>query len=120
MIKTIPNLPQNVLGFQAIGHVTAQDYEEQIIPAVLAMSERLHHVRMLYVLGEDFEGYSTGAMWDDALLGVSRYTAWERIAVVTDETWLRAAVQAVHFLMPGTVKLFHLNELEHAKVWLTH
>jgi hypothetical protein len=120
MIKTISNLPSNILGFQAVGTVTAKDYEEEIAPAVFAMSERLHHVRMLYVLGTDFEGYSTGAMWDDALLGVSRYTAWERIAVVTDVEWLRAAVQTVHFFMPGTVKLFHLSELEHAKVWLTH
>jgi hypothetical protein len=120
MIKTIPNLPENILGFRAVGQVTAKDYEQEIIPAVLAMSERLHHVRMLYVLDEDFEGYSTGAMWDDALLGVSRYTAWERIAVVTDVPWMRTAVQAVHFFMPGTVKLYHLNEIEQAKVWLTH
>ncbi len=33
MIDTIPDLPDNVLGFSAKGTVTAQDYESAIIPA---------------------------------------------------------------------------------------
>lgn len=119
MIETLNNLPEHVLGFRAVGEVSAQDYEEQIIPAVLAMAERLHHVRMLYVIDEAFTGFTAGAMLDDAMLGASRYAAWERVAVVTDVPWIRASVQALHFLMPGHFRLFHTQERQQAEHWLS-
>lgn len=119
MIETITGLPDHVLGFKAVGQVTGEDYETTIIPAVLAMSERLTHVRLLYQLGPELEGFDAKAMLDDALLGVSRYTAWERVAVVTDEVWIRMGVQALHFVMPGHFRLFHVAEAEKAKAWLS-
>lgn len=119
MIEVIEGLPQNVLGFKAIGEVTGADYEDTLIPAVLAMSERLHHVRLLYFLGVEFTGFDAKAMLEDAMLGVSRYTAWERVAIVTDEAWLRMGVQALHLIMPKHFRLFGNAELEQAKAWLS-
>jgi hypothetical protein len=119
MIDMIEGLPEQVLGFKAVGTVTGEDYENTIIPAVLAMAERLHHVRLLYVLGDEFDGFDAKAMLDDAMLGVSRYTAWERVAVVTDVAWLRMSVQAMHFVMPGHFRLFHVSDLDAAKAWLS-
>ena len=54
MIETIPDLPDNVLGFAAKGTITANDYESIVIPAVEAMFSRLGKVRFLYHLGEAF------------------------------------------------------------------
>ena len=119
IIETLQHLPDHVLGFRAVGEVTAHDYEEEIIPAVLAMAERVQHVRMLYVLDEAFTGFTAGAMWDDAALGASRYAAWERVAVVTDVPWIRASVQALHFVMPGHFRLFHTEERQQAEQWLS-
>jgi hypothetical protein len=82
------------------------------------MAERLHHVRMLYVIDKAFTGFTAGAMLDDAMLGASRYAAWERVAVVTDVSWVRASVQALHFLMPGHFRLYHQNEQAQAEHWL--
>ena len=36
MIKTIKDLPSNVLGFEASGAVTGKDYESVLVPAVEA------------------------------------------------------------------------------------
>ena len=119
MIEVIEGLPDNVLGFKAIGEVTGADYEDTLIPAVLAMSERLHHVRLLYVLGVEFTGIDAKAMVEDAMLGVSRYAAWERVAVVTGEAWLRLAVQALHLIMPGHLRLFSNQDLPQAQAWLS-
>ena len=119
MIEVIEGLPENVLGFRAVGEVTGADYEQTLIPAVLAMSERLHHVRLLYVLGPEFTGFDAQAMLDDALLGVSRYAAWQRVAVVSDAAWLRLGVQALHWFMPQHFRLFYNAELDDAKAWLS-
>lgn len=118
MIEVIEGLPDNVLGFKAVGEVTGEDYAQTLIPAVLAMSERLHQVRLLYVLGVEFTGFDAKAMLEDALLGVSRYTAWDRVAVVTDEAWLRLGVKALHLIMPRHFRLYGNAELEQAKAWL--
>ena len=44
--------------------------------------------------------------------------AWERIALVTDVEWIRVAVKAFGFAMPGEVRVFADVELGAAKAWL--
>ena len=43
MVEPIPNLPDNVLGFKAIGRVTSEDYETVLIPAVDAQNIGVRH-----------------------------------------------------------------------------
>ena len=118
MIKLIPGLPDNVLGFEASGSVTAEDYESVLIPAVEKKLTEQKKIRLLYYLGSDFSDFEFGAMWDDAKIGLQHLTAWERIAVVTDIDWIRGAVKIFGFAMPGKVCVFENNDLEKAKEWL--
>ncbi len=119
MVEKIPNLPDNVLGITAKGTVTANDYESVIIPAVEAMFSRLGKVRFLYHLGEEFTELEAGAMWDDAKLGMKHLTGWERVAVVTDVEWIRAAMGIWGIMMPGHVRAFHNRELAEASRWIS-
>ncbi len=119
MIESMSDLPDHVLGFKALGRLSGQDCETTIIPSVLVMTMRLKHVRMLYQLAPEFEGFEAKAMLDDAMLGVSRYTAWDRVAVVTDEAWVRVGVRTLHFAMHRQFRLFHVAELSDAKFWLS-
>jgi hypothetical protein len=76
-------------------------------------------VRLLYVLGpaaRDVEG--------DAIKAGSEFRArhassFDRVAVVSDEDWIRPALRALSFLMPGKSKGFRVNEIDDAKTWLT-
>jgi hypothetical protein len=118
MIEQIPDLPDNVLGFTAKGTVTANDYESVIIPAVEALFSRQNKVRFLYHLGEDFSGFEAAAVWDDAKLGLKHLVGWERIAVVSDVDWIRAAVKIFGLAMPGHVRIFHNQDLAEATRWI--
>ncbi len=118
MINEIPDLPGNVLGFEASGAVTSDDYESVIIPAVEMKLTEYKKIRLLYLLGVDFSEFELGAMWDDAKIGLQHLTAWERIAVVTDKDWIRVAVKVFGFAMPGLVRVFENDELGKAKEWL--
>ena len=91
MLERIQGLPENVLGFEAKGEVTGSDYESLLIPAVEELLARQKSIRFLYHLGEEFTGFDAKAMWDDARVGLQHLTAWERVAVVSDVGWLRAA-----------------------------
>jgi hypothetical protein len=119
MVEKIPNLPDNVLGFIAKGTVTANDYEKIIIPAVEALFSRQGKVRFLYHLGEDFSGFEAAAMWDDTKLGLKHLTGWERMAIVSDVEWIRAAIRVFGLAIPGDVRVFHNRELDEATRWVS-
>jgi len=118
VIETIPDLPENVLGFSAKGTVTAEDYESIIIPAVEALFARQRKVRFLYHLGQDFSGFEAAAVWDDTKLGLRHLTGWERVAVVSDVEWIRGAVRVFGLAIPGQVRVFPDRELAQAKRWI--
>jgi hypothetical protein len=41
----------------------------------------------------------------------------DRVAVVSDEDWVRPALRALSFLLPGKAKGFRVREREAAKAW---
>lgn len=119
MIELIPALPSNVVGLVAKGEVTAADYHERIEPAVEQALAEHDKIRFLYVLGAEFTGFSGGAMWEDGKLGLGHVGKWERIAVVAREAWVRHAVNAFGYLIPGEVKVFDLADEADAAEWIT-
>ena len=118
MIEPLPNLPDHVLGFVASGQVTATDYESVLIPAIESTIEKRRSVRLLYQIGPAFAGFTAGAMWDDAKVGLAHLKAWEKVAVVTDVEWIAAAVKLFGFAMPSTVKVFPNAQYADAVHWV--
>ncbi len=117
MIKVIEDMPPGTIGLEAIGKVTDEDYERVLVPAVTAALER-KDVRLLYVLGDEFDSYSAGAVWADTKLWAGHLTSWQKVAIVSDADWLENAVKAFGWLMPGEVKVFDDDDLDDAKEWL--
>ncbi|MCH7519773.1 MAG: STAS/SEC14 domain-containing protein [Candidatus Dadabacteria bacterium] len=123
MLEPISGLPDNTLGFTAEGKITSEDYETVLIPAVEEKLKNNDKVRLLYHLGDEFEGFEAGAMWDDAKVGLAHITEWEKIAIVTDVNWIRHAGKIFGFAIetmsaPGDVKVFHNNEIDMAIEWI--
>ena len=117
MIEPIIGLPENVLGFTAKGKVTAEDYENVLIPEIEKRLAKFPKVRFLYYIGDDFESYEAGAMWEDAKVGLGHITSWEKIAIVTDVEWIRVMGKVFGFAIPGIVRIFNNNELKSAIEW---
>lgn len=118
MIAQIVGLPPGTLGFRAHGQVSREDYENVIVPDVEAAFALNRKLRMLYVTADDFTGFDPGAMWDDAKLGMRHFSGWDRIALVTDVTWLRVTATAFGFAIPALFCLFHAREIEEATRWI--
>lgn len=118
MLELLSGFPANVVAVSASGCVTSEDYDEVLIPALKAAFEGRDRIRVYYELGRQFEGMRPGAMVEDFKVGVEHLTGWERIAVVTDVSWIRTAMVAFGFLLPGAVKVFHSNEGAEARAWI--
>jgi hypothetical protein len=117
VIRIIENMPAGTIGLEAVGKVTDDDYRDVLLPAVSAALER-SDVRLMYVLGEDFDSYSPGAVWADTKLWVHHIKGWKKVAIVSDADWLENSVKAFHWLIPGDVKVFETDDVDDAKEWL--
>ncbi|HEY7439498.1 MAG TPA: STAS/SEC14 domain-containing protein [Acidimicrobiia bacterium] len=106
-----------VVAFRAVGKVERSDYERFLEPAVEALLADKGEVRFVYVLGDDFDGYSVGAGWEDTKLGLHHLSKWKRVAVVTDHDWVRHAVGMFRWMIPGDVKVFPLADQAEALGW---
>ncbi len=118
MIERMLDLPNNVVGFKASGEVTAEDYQSVLVPVIEEVFSRAKKVRLLYVLGKDFKGYTGAAVWEDAKVGLKHLTQFERVAVVTDSDWIKTLVKAFGFAMPGEVRVFDGKDADEAREWI--
>jgi hypothetical protein len=119
VIKTLEDMPEGVIGLEAVGTVHSDDYKDVLVPAVDAAVAAGDKVRMVFVCGSEFEGFSSGAMWQDAKLGAEHLRAFERCALVTDVDWIRHLTGGFAWLMPAKVELFHTDQLDAAIAWIT-
>lgn len=119
MLTRILNLPDNVVGFEASGKVTANDYQTVLVPELETTLRHHNNVRLLYFLGNDFDGFSSAAVWEDTKVGLKHLAQFERIAVVTNVDWIRNSVKVFGFALPGEVRLFGNDKLQEAKAWLS-
>lgn len=119
MIELLPGLPDPIVGLLASGEVTADDYESVVIPAIESKLQAHGAVRLLYQLGPAFSGFTAGAMWDDAKLGLAHLKAWKKIAIVTDSDWMLSAIGIFRFAIPCPLKVFSNGQFAEAVEWIT-
>lgn len=118
MLEVLKDLPDHVLGLSAKGEVTADDYRRVLVPSVESRLSRHKRLRLLYVLGDAFTGFSAGAAWEDAKVGMRHFTSFERVAVVSDADWIRGMIRAFGFVLPGEVRVFDGDDADDARAWI--
>lgn len=118
MIRTLTDLPEGVLGFEATGRLTTDDYTTVLAPALDAVRTGGGTIRVLIELPGAFEGLQPGAAWQDLTMGVREWKAWERIALVTDHAWMREGLTRFAWAVPGDAKAFPQADRQAAVDWL--
>ena len=118
MLRPISDMPAGTTGFEAIGEVEDDDWEEAVEPVLRREIADGRKVRLLYLLGPEARDVEGDAMSADTGFRMRHATAFDRVAVVSDEGWMRPALRALSFLLPGKAKGFRVRELEAAKAWL--
>ena len=118
MLRRIDDMPAGTLGFEASGEVDDDDWEEVVEPVLRREIASGNPVRLLYVLGGATREVEGEAMTTDLGFRARHASSFERVAVVSDEDWVRPALRALSFLLPGKAKGFRVAELAAAKTWL--
>jgi hypothetical protein len=117
-LRRIDDMPPGTIGFEAIGEVEDDDWEKQVEPVLRREMAENKKIRLLYLLGPEAREVEGDAMTADTSFRARFATSFDRVAVVSDETWMRPAMRALSFLLPGKAKAFPVAELADAKAWL--
>ena len=117
MVRLLGGMPVGVLGLEAVDDVKKEDYDNVIVPAIDAAIAEHGKVRLVYVLGPEFDDYEGDAVWEDLKLSARHPASFERMAIVTDARWAGPAIKLLSLVWPGQARAFPLSELEPAKRW---
>ena len=118
MIDVLPDFPSAVVAFASRGRVTRADYQKVLEPVVEAAMRQPRKIRVYYEIGADFAGFDAGAVWEDFKVGIGHFARWERIAVVTDNAWIRRVSQVAGAVVPADVRVFSTSERASARDWI--
>ncbi|HYW77167.1 MAG TPA: STAS/SEC14 domain-containing protein [Gammaproteobacteria bacterium] len=119
MLTFLEGFPEGTIAVAAEGRVTAGDYDTTLIPKVEEALGKHKKIGLYYELGKQFSGIDAGAAWKDLKIGVEHLPRWERMALVTDTEWIRLAINAFRFLMPGKLRVFTVAEAREARDWIS-
>ena len=115
MIEIIEGLPNNVVGIAVKGRVTKKDCYDVLMPAMENSLKGHDKIRLYYELNSRFPG----AAWDDLNVGIEYLPPCERVAIVTDVSWIQYTVKALRFLIPGEVQVFATVRASEGRAWIT-
>ena len=118
MLKQMADMPPGTVGFDAIGEVDDDDFEKSVEPVLRRIIAEGRKVRLLYLLGVRFREYEGDALKEEMKFAIHHPSAYERVAAVSDEEWLRPALRLLSVLVPGQLRGFRVAELAAAKSWV--
>jgi hypothetical protein len=118
MFKHINGMPPGTVGFEAVGEIDDDDFEDVVAPVLRRQIAGGHKLRLLYLLGPQLREYDGDAAQEQLKFAARHITAYERVCVVSDESWLGPALRILSILVPGTIRGFPVAEIDAAKRWV--
>ena len=93
MLKQMSDMPVGTVGFEARGDVDDDDFEDVVAPVLRREIASGRKVRLLYLLGPQLEDFDGDVVKEEMKFAARHTTAYERVAIVSDESWLGPALR---------------------------
>ncbi|HEV7332408.1 MAG TPA: STAS/SEC14 domain-containing protein [Flavisolibacter sp.] len=119
MVELLPGFPPHVAAYRASGKVHKEEYENVVMHRVDEVANQWGKINFLVRLETDMDNYSFAAFLDYLKVSFEHFTKWNRMAIVSDEAWLRTAYKALSPLVHGKIKSYSLREYEEARQWVS-
>ncbi|MFL9844006.1 SpoIIAA family protein [Flavobacterium rhizosphaerae] len=116
MIVQIPDLPANLVGFRSDGEVTSEDFEIVKVQ-VNNFVKKEGKLNYLLLLDNSPADFTLGAWLQDALLGITHITKWNRAAIISDLKVVKNFTDVFSKLMPGEFRCYPEEQYEKAVDW---
>ena len=118
MLERMSDMPAGTVGFEAIGKVEDDDFERAVEPVLREGIADGRRIRLLYLLGPGMREYEGDTLAEEMKFAARHPTSYERVAIVSDEDWLRPALRVLSVLVPGQLRAFPVAQLAVAREWV--
>ncbi|PST82743.1 STAS/SEC14 domain-containing protein [Pedobacter yulinensis] len=119
MVQLLQDLPPHVAAYRAAGAVSKEEYDQVVITRVDEVARRFGKINFLVLLETDMDNYSIGAFMRYVAVSFRHFSKWERMAIVTEERWLRTAYDLLGHVVHGEIRTFKIDQLPAAKGWVS-
>jgi len=119
MVELLTDFPPHVAAYRAAGKVNRDEYEAVVMARVDEVAGKFGAINFLVLLETDFENYSAAAFLDYLKVSFEHFSKWNRMAIVTDERWVRKAYDLLSPLVHGVINGYELKQYEEAKQWVS-
>ncbi|HYH16334.1 MAG TPA: STAS/SEC14 domain-containing protein [Flavisolibacter sp.] len=119
MVELLADFPQHVAAYEARGKVNKEEYEKVVMRRVDEVAAQYGKINFLVRLETGMEEYSLAALLNYLKVSFEHFTQWNRMAIVSDQKWVRKIYDALSPLVPGKIKSYELKEYEAAKQWVS-
>ena len=118
MFKQMFDMPPGTIGFEAVGEIDDDDFEDVVAPVLRQQIANGDKLRLLYLLGPQLREYDGDAAQEELKFAARHATAYERVGVVSDESWLGPALRLLSVFVPGKIRGFPVADLAEARSWV--
>ena len=119
MVELLAGFPPHVAAYRASGEVHKEEYERVVMSRVDEVAAQYGKINFLVRLETGMEEYSLAAFLDYLKVSFEHFTRWNRMAIVSDQKWVRKIYDVLSPLVPGTIETYELKEYETAKQWVS-
>jgi len=119
MVKLLTDFPDHVAAYKARETVNKAEYEEVVTRRVNEVAEKYGVINFLVLLETDFDNYTFAAFIDYLKISFKHFRKWNRMAIVSDEKWVRKFYEVLSPVVPGEIRSYPINEFTVAKEWVS-
>lgn len=116
MIRILGRSLDNVIGIECDGTISLEKFEG-VLPTIDRALERFERVNLLFLI-KNIRGYGIKEFAADIKFAVTHWNSIEKVAIVSDRDWWRAATRLENLLTNWEERYFDMGELEEAWRWL--
>ena len=109
--KTLP-----VAELRVLGRVTDHDMDE-IVPKLETFIDKHGTIRLLEGI-ERFDGFDPSTVLDGMKFDLRHISDVTHVAVVSDVPWVSFMTSAAAMVMPITVRVFSMSQIDEARAWI--
>ena len=120
MIEIRPETHGNVLAIRGTRRLTAEDYEELLIPSLESLIKDHSKARLLFEMGPDFRGWNIDAAWRATKFSLKHKDEFEKVAALCGPKWVHWAMKLSSYLIDGDVRVFPCDQRYQALEWINN
>lgn len=119
MVELLADFPPHVAAYRASGTVHKDEYEKVVMHRVDEVAAQYGKINFLVRLETDLDNYTLPAFLDYLKVSFEHFSKWNRMAIVSDEAWVRTAYSILSLVVHGKIISYRLDEYEKAKQWVS-